>query len=74
MIQNSLNNNDNLLDSYTEVNKSFSKDGLTVKIDKVVYSKNQIFMELELKTDVPFEESKYAKLLFMILESHLLIA
>ena len=35
MIQNSLNNNnDNLLDSYTEVNKSFSKDGLTVKIDK----------------------------------------
>ena len=37
MIQNSLNNNDNLLDSYTEVNKSFSKDGLTVKIDKVVY-------------------------------------
>lgn len=61
MIQNSLNNNDNLLDSYTEVNKSFSKDGLTVKIDKVVYSKNQIFMELELKTDVPFEESKYAK-------------
>ena len=44
MIQNSLNNNDNLLDSYTEVNKSFSKDGLTVKIDKVVYSKNQIFM------------------------------
>ena len=62
MIQNSLNNNnDNLLDSYTEVNKSFSKDGLTVKIDKVVYSNNQIFMELELKTDVPFEESKYAK-------------
>ena len=62
MIQNSLNNNnDNLLDSYTEVNKSFSKDGLTVNIDKVVYSNNQIFMELELKTDVPFEESKYAK-------------
>lgn len=59
MIENSLNNN--LSDSYTEVNKSFSKDGLTVKVDKVVYSKNQIFMEIDIKTDVPFKESKYAK-------------
>ncbi len=60
MIEDSLNGND-LSDSYTQVNKSFSKDGLTVKVDKLVYSKNQIFMDLELKTDVPFKESKYAK-------------
>ena len=62
MIEDALNNND-LYDSYTDVNKSFSRNGLTVKVGKVVYSKNQIFMDLELKTDKPFKESKYAKAL-----------
>ena len=62
MIEGALNNND-LSDSYTDVNKSFSRNGLTVKVDKAVYSKNQIFMDLELKTDIPFKNSKYAKAL-----------
>ena len=41
----------------------FLETGLTVKFDKVVYSKYQIFMNLELKTDIPSKESKYAKAL-----------
>ena len=41
MIEGTLNNND-LSDNYTYVNKSFSRNGLTVKVDKVVYSKYQI--------------------------------
>ena len=41
----------------------FLETGLTVKFDKVVYSKYQIFMNLELKTDILSKESKYAKAL-----------
>ncbi len=58
LIQNSMQAG-NLTDSYTDVNKSYTKNGLTIAVERVVYSKNQMYMELELKTDKPFDESEY---------------
>lgn len=61
LIQNSMQGGD-LSDTYTEVNKSYTKNGLTVTVERAVYSKNQIYMDLELKTDKPFKESEYSEI------------
>lgn len=60
LIQDSMQGGE-LSDSYTKVNKSCTKNGLTVTVEGAVYSKNQIYMDLELKTDKPFKESAYAE-------------
>lgn len=65
LIQNSMQD-ENLTDSYTEVNKSYTENGLKVTVGRVVYSKNQMYMELELKTDKPFDESEYKDVIYSV--------
>ena len=48
----------------TPVNLSSKSEGLDITIDKVMYDKKKIYLDITLKTDVPFKESKFKKSIY----------
>ncbi|MEG0051167.1 MAG: DUF4179 domain-containing protein [Terrisporobacter sp.] len=45
----------------TPINVSSKDDGLKITIDKAMYDKKKIYLDMILKTDEPFNKSKYKK-------------
>lgn len=45
----------------TPINVSSKDDGLKITIDKAMYDKKKLYLDMTLKTDEPFNESKYKK-------------
>lgn len=46
----------------TPINVSSKDDGLKITIDKAMYDKKKLYLDMTLKTDEPFNESKYKKI------------
>ena len=46
----------------TPINISSKDDGLKITIDKAMYDKKKLYLDMTLKTDEPFYESKYKKI------------
>lgn len=51
--------NESMEDSVTNVNKSFSNDGLTFTVNKSWFTGNQIYIDFTLKSEEPFKDTKY---------------
>lgn len=60
LIQDGMNNG-SLEDDTTKVNKSFTNDGLTFTVNKAWFTGNQIYMNLTIKSDKPFNETVYSE-------------
>ena len=46
----------------TPINVSSKNDGLEITIDKAMYDKKKLYLDMTLKTDEPFSKSKYKNL------------
>ncbi|MDN9316771.1 DUF4179 domain-containing protein [Clostridioides difficile] len=55
--------NNELSDSITTIGESSTRDGLTITVQNAYYSQNEITLEIELKTDKPFKNTKYSKVI-----------
>lgn len=48
----------------TPINVSSKDDGLKITIDKAMYDKKKLYLDMTLKTDEPFNQSKYKKIVW----------
>lgn len=62
-LQFALNNDVNLKENISNINKSSYVNGLNITIDKAMYDGNNVYADFILKTDKPFDETEYIKCL-----------
>lgn len=60
-LQFALNNDVNLKQNISDINKSSYVNGLKITIDKAMYDGNNVYADFTLKTDKPFDKTEYIK-------------